>query len=437
MSSFNFRFGQNRPQGENKKSGHPDDRYYDNEPRFTQTRPPQFVTPPREEGPRFDPRMEENRAYEQQPDNRFSNNRQQERNDYVPDAEVVSQNRQPRMQQQMRGYAPQRSGQQDLRDLSFWQDDESQDNSPEDFEDERSSPLKFFVFIACLVGLSAFGWFVYRWASNPSMDNPPLIQAEAGPFKVRPENPGGMTIPHQDKLIYGRLVPGASEPAERLLPPTNQLQPVPYQQDPQYQDPQYAPQQQYAMPQNQQQPGYQQQQPLPQQPEMMPQNPAAMQQQGGMIAQPNNGGYNPSYAPQQQPQVQPQAQAAYPNYNIAQQPVDPRMVVPQQPETVPVKKVEAAPKVESKLATKTAPLKGGFYAQLASLGTNELATKEWDRLKKKHPQDLGKYSPDIRAIDLGGNKGKTYGIRIGPFESRNDVLKKCRALGVGCVVVSN
>ena len=49
----------------------------------------------------------------------------------------------------------------------------------------------------------------------------------------------------------------------------------------------------------------------------------------------------------------------------AQQPVDPRMmVVPQQPETVPMKKVEAAPKVESKLATKTAPLKGGFLTRM-------------------------------------------------------------------------
>ena len=46
-----------------------------------------------------------------------------------------------------------------------------------------------------------------------------LIRAEPGPFKVKPESPGGRTVPDRDKKIYDRIqaVP-AGEPVERLLP---------------------------------------------------------------------------------------------------------------------------------------------------------------------------------------------------------------------------
>ncbi|MGQ0662088.1 MAG: SPOR domain-containing protein [Pseudomonadota bacterium] len=54
----------------------------------------------------------------------------------------------------------------------------------------------------------------------------PLIRAEQRPIKVRPEHPGGLEVPHQDKEIYsrvGQLAPAAPTPlppgVERLLPP--------------------------------------------------------------------------------------------------------------------------------------------------------------------------------------------------------------------------
>lgn len=49
----------------------------------------------------------------------------------------------------------------------------------------------------------------------------PLIQADNAPTKVRPDQPGGMDVPNQDKLIYDRLAPGQNAPSnvERLLPP--------------------------------------------------------------------------------------------------------------------------------------------------------------------------------------------------------------------------
>jgi hypothetical protein len=48
----------------------------------------------------------------------------------------------------------------------------------------------------------------------------PLIRADEKPFKIKPENPGGMDIPHQDKTIYQMLEEpsGQKEEIKRILP---------------------------------------------------------------------------------------------------------------------------------------------------------------------------------------------------------------------------
>jgi len=48
-------------------------------------------------------------------------------------------------------------------------------------------------------------WYAYllgtRHAGGHGMENVPLIRADAGPIKVKPEKPGGMEVPDRDKLI--------------------------------------------------------------------------------------------------------------------------------------------------------------------------------------------------------------------------------------------
>ncbi len=56
----------------------------------------------------------------------------------------------------------------------------------------------------------------------------PLVRAEEGPVKVRPENPGGMNVPDRDKLIYDRMQGmEVKPPVERLLPPPEAPLPPP------------------------------------------------------------------------------------------------------------------------------------------------------------------------------------------------------------------
>ncbi len=76
--------------------------------------------------------------------------------------------------------------------------------------------------VLVLAALAAGGWFVYDRliAEGGEQGPPPLITAEEGPVKVLPEEPGGMEVPNQDKLVYDTFV-GDEEPEEleQLLPP--------------------------------------------------------------------------------------------------------------------------------------------------------------------------------------------------------------------------
>lgn len=62
----------------------------------------------------------------------------------------------------------------------------------------------------------------------------PLIVADAGPFRVRPDDPGGLQVPNQDQLIYQRMAgaPVRERRIEVLLPPPEPPMPVPRPEPP-------------------------------------------------------------------------------------------------------------------------------------------------------------------------------------------------------------
>lgn len=103
--------------------------------------------------------------------------------------------------------------------------DDSDDGGPVYEERRGLSPLtRILVSVALVIALGAFGglvWFAYNEGVRSGAEEAaPLIRADAEPVKQKPEDAGGMAIPHQDKLVYNRIAPGQAEsPVERLLPP--------------------------------------------------------------------------------------------------------------------------------------------------------------------------------------------------------------------------
>ncbi|BDG72723.1 SPOR domain-containing protein [Roseomonas fluvialis] len=68
---------------------------------------------------------------------------------------------------------------------------------------------------ALLVG-GAIAWGIGRIGAAPR--SVPLIEPDPRPFKVRPDDPGGLRVPNQDELIFERNRGPANNGAARLAP---------------------------------------------------------------------------------------------------------------------------------------------------------------------------------------------------------------------------
>ena len=482
MSRFNF--GNRRNEGSSEQERHEREVYFNRSPGR-----PEEGHYPDEYGP-SDPRM--NRGNERGDNYRQYPADQPDHPYFKGQSENAPRNQIGTRQdfQHLRAYGKS-SHPDELKGLSFWRDEEEDlHDDPENWSD-RSSPLKFVIAISGIVVFSAIAWFSYRWISQAGNNAPPLIQAEQGPYKVRPENPGGISIPHQDKLIYGRLSGESDQPVERLLPPPEQpvvMAPQPYphaagQPYPEQEIPQeggYNQQQQYE----QAAPGYQGQpqapmgyQPYPQgqapvyqyppqqagQPIQHPQNYTEPYPQQAAQPHPNQGYPQAPQGANIYPQAQPQAPMQqrmpaqpYPNYGNAPAAPNQPVVVPSnirnpglpthRPSEIQRGNVQAPSlkemdnkttlmKEEEKAEASSIPLSGAaFFVQLATLPTEQLAKQEAGRLVKKYKHDLAGNEMTVRMVEKADGT-KSFRVIAGPFKTRNVALAKSNKFGSGSRVV--
>ncbi|MZR30859.1 SPOR domain-containing protein [Sneathiella litorea] len=104
-------------------------------------------------------------------------------------------------------------------------EDDYLDDDFYDGEDEpRVSRRKWIGGILALLIVGGFGigiWYAYDQGVKKGVQlAPPIISADTTPVKIKPEDPGGMEIPNQDKQVFNVLQSEeASEKVEKLMPP--------------------------------------------------------------------------------------------------------------------------------------------------------------------------------------------------------------------------
>lgn len=98
----------------------------------------------------------------------------------------------------------------------------------------KSRVLPLTIAVLALGGFAAIVWYAYSWGTGEAPPGElPVITAERdlGEVKERPEEPGGLEVPHQDaQVMNDRGGSGAeggagAEQVERLLPPPESPQP--------------------------------------------------------------------------------------------------------------------------------------------------------------------------------------------------------------------
>lgn len=225
---------------------------------------------------------------------------------------------------------------------------------------------------------------------------PPVIQAQEGPTKIRPDTPGGMQVPDRDKEVFSRLeAETQAQKVERLLPP-------------------------------------------PEKP-MAPPPPAAAPEKLP-AAEPAAGGTGtgavhsvPMIPPA--PGLPPSAKAIEP----PTMPAPPEKAATPAPSKTPAKTAaKTASATPAKAAAKPAA-KGGWRVQISSLRSDDAARKAWASLSKKNADLLGKLSLTVERKDLGGGKGTYYRMQAGPLASRDAADALCGRLKqrkIGCLVVA-
>lgn len=286
--------------------------------------------------------------------------------------------------------------------------------------------LRMFVFLLVLGGGGAAAWHYYgdRMAAVvPGRDKEiPVVRADTKPYKVRPENPGGMPVPDRDKLVYeriqgaGKAVDGKTPKVEHLLPPPE----APVARETPKPEPKPAP---GAPP------------PAPAAPSPAAAAPTAP-------PPPPSAPAMPSQAPAPPPPRIAEAPAAGPTPGTAALPRTPpasealalKKPEPPPPPAEPVpqpttRKVEPAPQVARA---------GAFQVQLGALRSQEQAESEWTKLRRSQSDLLGELELSVARADLGEAKGIFYRMRAGPFADEAAARALCNKLAerkIGCLVV--
>lgn len=249
------------------------------------------------------------------------------------------------------------------------------------------SPLGLIlgVVVGALVAGSA-AWFVLKdnsISATTNADGVPVVKAEASPYKIKPENPGGMQVANQDKTVYDRVArTDAPNRVENLLPP-------------------------------------------PETPKAPPK--VELKPEPKPVAE----------AAQAEPQPEPKSVLDEKRDELA------AMITALEDKNKPQEKAEdekPASPTASSAPEQTAAVPtggGGFQVQLAAAKSEEAAMAEWTRIKNRHPDLLGKLTPSVMRADLG-ERGIFYRLRAGglPDRAASDALcTAIKAQGDACLVV--
>ncbi|WP_429941079.1 SPOR domain-containing protein [Agrobacterium vitis] len=356
----------------------------------------------------------------------------------------------------------------------------------DDYEEPRGS-RRWVAMAAAAVVVLVGGGGVYAWMKTSggetfSSSEPKVVMADKGPVKVVPADPGGKSVPNQNKAVYNRvsgsapdqpqqksLISSQEEPvdvAQRTLEPDN----LPLEQESEADtagingagmNGDAAQTGQNGQPGDAAKQGDQQSL-SPRKVKTMivrpdgslvaqettAQQPAASQPSTAQGGAPQPAAAQPgSAAPQSVEQAMASADTATAAPDATQNSAGvpaPNMPVPRnRPASSPVQTAAAAkpmpaatPVSAPPASASTAASSGGYLVQISSLPSEADAQKSYKNLSAKFGSVIGGRGVDIKAADIPG-KGTYYRVRI-PAGSKDEAVSLCeryRGAGGNCMVV--
>lgn len=282
----------------------------------------------------------------------------------------------------------------------------------------RRSLVPVVTALAAVFCFAAIVWYAYSWGTGQmASEELPVVRAQPMPDKVRPEQPGGMEVPHQGIAVLNEGGEGApGQAAERLLPrPETPEPPAPLPQ------PEATAQ-------------------LPAE-EGFPEAPEAPLIADGSDADVTEA---PDLAPEFAEDIpeDPAEEATQLAEGGIAKPIPKPAEDDQIARLLEQQPLETAngesdiPEPPAPAATQTAAVTtGDVVLQLSSVKSEAAAAGEWQRLKAAHPGLLGDLPLTLETAEVSGTT--YYRVQTGPFPSRSaaaDVCSQLKARNQDCLV---
>lgn len=271
------------------------------------------------------------------------------------------------------------------------------------------------VAFLALAGFTVVVWYAYTLGIRAGTESvAPLIRADGRPTKIRPEQPGGMQIPHQDKEIYDTIANEEEGPrVEVILPPPEAPLPRPTEEEEEAMAAMEVEVREISPTAP----------PVPPPPSSIAELLEAVEAEEGAAeaAPPVPSAPEPLLPPVPPLEVAP-------------------ILVPAPAPAAPAPELAIVPEAGSATieAAAVADLSARWRVQIAALRSEAKALSEWERFRRAHPDLLGALVLEIQRADLGSEKGIFYRLRAGPLADRTAAASLCVQLkvrGLGCLVV--
>ena len=347
--------------------------------------------------------------------------------------------------------------------MSDYRDDEPFDDEPYLEAPRRRSLLPMVVAMLALGGFAGIVWYAYTQGLQVAQaDAPPTLTADAGPVKERPEDPGGIEIPHRDKMIYNNLGQSESDVrVEKLLPPPETPK-VLTRPDPDEQtvttslltDPPAVDKTPVMVPEPRQETEERIAAlvPVPEGGTVMANDepapeadaaslPGASSEMSAAVSEPP--------ADAGMPGTEATAPAAVETTMTTEEPAAEETIetviaavtptaTPEPAEKQPAEKQPAQKQPTGAAPAAEAPA-GDWRIQLSALRSDDAARKEWTRLQKRYQDLLGELTLHVEKVDLGQGKGIFYRVQGGPLDrnAAKEICAQLKSRQQGCLVAKS
>jgi cell division protein FtsN len=271
------------------------------------------------------------------------------------------------------------------------------DGAVDDEHEEEGSRLPLLIVIGLLVFAMFAGvvWLAYtQGVARGRSDAPRVIEAETGPVKTAPANPGGTQTPYTGLKIYQSPAPADDASDSDSVPPA----PTPAGKAAQNAAPAISPSLAPII------------RPSTPPVETAPKVAATPTPAPTKLVQTAPAKPAPVAAPIDTPALTENRVATKPPASLSAAAPAPKPHITK----IPATDAPTPPPAETTETKPAAATSGGAYLlQIGAYKSEDEATAAWHAYQAKHPV-VGGYESDIKKVDLG-DKGTWYRLRVGSF----------------------